>query len=165
MPVGWFLAQYAATPGKPNARYCAINEHADAIYADGGAYDYREVLGGQAVVKVGGVTVATLQALVADPLIRRFAGVNNLGDSLAALTAAQWTGYRDYALSLGYPASEWDAAFPLAKESYTLRDVIRFLMRRRREGRFDAATQSVILDGQVVSPGDADQLDGSLTAT
>lgn len=162
MPVGWFLAQYKPVTGKPTARYCSIDDHRDIIAADGGSYIFREVLGGQAVVKVGGVTLATLVAINNDPVIRRFPGVNNLTDSLSVLTTTQWANYRSFAISLGYAAAEWDAAFPLTADNYLLRDVVLFLVGRRLEPRWDASSQTVILDGATVQPAaSADEIDAA----
>lgn len=151
---GWLLSQYKPMPGKPQARYCAIEDHRAEIDADGGTFKYREVLGGYAVVKVAGVTAATVQTILADPIIRRFPVVQNLADNLGALTDAQWANYRQFALDLGYPAAEWDAAFTGAgtQGAYTLRDVIAFVVRRRITPRWDVAGQAIVLDGPVVAP-------------
>lgn len=153
MATGTFLAQYfVPDPLRPERRKCRVEAFRDQIVADGGRYAYRECLGDQACVVVANVTAATLTAIVNDPVIRRFPGVNQPGDNLGQLSAAQWTGYRDFAVTLGYPAAEWDAAFPLDKSTYTLRDVLVFMVKRRLTPRFDdGATNTVILDGAVVN--------------
>lgn len=148
--IGWAVAQYKMNPAKPTQRYCVIEDYAAQIIADAGAYRYVECLGNSAVVKVR-ASAATLQAIAQDPIVTRFAGVNNLGDSLAALTDPQWAAYRTKALSLGYPAAEWDAAFPLAKDNYLLRDVVVFMLRRRITPRWDTGTSAVVLDGAVAA--------------
>lgn len=154
MANAWGLAQYKPRLGKPQVRYCAIDDYRDMIAADGGTYAYREILGNYAVIAVKNVTAATLQAIANDPVIRPFPGVTQLNDNLGVLTNAQWAGYRQFALDLGYPAAEWDAAFTGAgtQSSYTLRDVIVFVCRRRITPRWDVAGQAIVLDGVVVSP-------------
>lgn len=164
MPVGTFLSQYQyPDPQRPDRRKNTIElvipsgnggdgskTYRDAILAEGGKYGYRECLGDQAVLVVTGVSLALLTQINADPVIRRFPGVNHPNDNLGVLTDVQWTNYRDFAISLGYPGAEWDAAFPLSRDHYTLRDVCVFAVKRRRTGRFDTPTQTVILDGAVV---------------
>lgn len=169
MAQGWFLAQYKLDPVRtdPPRRYCAIEDHRDLIAADGGFYGYRECLGNYAVGKVSGVTVATANAIVADPVIRRFPVVNQLTDNLVVLSPAQWANYRQFALDLGYPAAEWDAAFPLDKSNYTLRQVVEFAVRRRITPRLDVPTNTIIFDGPTVPLGTAsiDLLQGSVPDT
>lgn len=152
MPVAWFVAQLQPDPDKPTRMVSATDQpkYLDAIRADGGKLGYKDILGASVV---GGVQASgpTLQLMNVDPLITPFAGVNNLSDSLAQLTDPQWTAYRNKAISLGYSAAEWDAAFPLTRDNYILKDVIRFLLKRRISPRWDVPSSSVIYDGPVVS--------------
>lgn len=161
MPGGWGLAQYTPRADKPNALVCAITNWQDTIFGDGGTYNYEQILGNYAVFVVKGVTAATLQAIVADPVIRRFPGVQFLNDSLSVLTNPQWAGYRQFALDLGYSATEWDTRFGGAGQqgNYVLRDIIAFVCQRRFGGRFDVPTQKVVLDGPVFTPATPDTID------
>lgn len=154
MATAWGLAQFKPRPEKPQARYCAIDDYRDLITADGGTYAYREILGNYAVIVVKNVQASTLVTIANDPVIRPFPGVHLLNDSLSVLTDAQWANYRQFALDLGYPAAEWDAAFTGAgtQANFTLRDVIAFVCRRRITPRWDVAAQAIVLDGAVVSP-------------
>lgn len=165
---GWLLAQYVLYPQKVNSRYCIIEDYRTLVEGDvsvrpqGGAFHYREILGNYAVVKVAGVSAATVTSILNDPLIRRFPAVQFLADNLGVLSDVQWANYRQFALDLGYPAAEWDAVFGGAGQqgSYTLRDVITFVVRRRISPRFDIPTQTIVLDGPVVQPAAvADEID------
>jgi hypothetical protein len=153
--IAWAVVEYQADPVKPQQRICAIENYRAQIDADNPGLTpnlwYEECLGNSAVVVVRALA-ATLQTIAQDPAVTRFAGVNDLGDSLAALTDAQWTGYRTKALSLGYTAAEWDAAFPLTRDNYTLRDVIAFMLRRKIRPRWDAATATIVFDGVTDAP-------------
>jgi len=73
-------------------------------------------------------------------------------DSLASLTATERNAAQSKLLALGYAQAEIDAALgsTLALwQTHTLRDLLQLLATRRLRPRYDAGTDSIIVDGPV----------------
>lgn len=134
MPVGWFVARYKRRPTTPEdptlARYCAVDDYTRIVRGDGGSWAEAECLGDRAVVKVR-ASSATLALISADPAIGRFP-VHRLHDPLSSAPAAQLAAINIELVAMGYPRAEIDAAFPDGLQGATLRDLIRFILRRRQ---------------------------------
>jgi hypothetical protein len=149
MPIGWFIVPYKRKliADRPT-RYCAMDDFTQQIiYQDGGNWSETEVLGNHAIVKVN-AAVATLQAInAAAGFVRLPKGI--LDDSLSSLNAAQKTAIRGKIISLGYSLAELQARFVNDLGTYTLRDVLKFVTRRRLKPRYDAGTDTIICDGAI----------------
>jgi hypothetical protein len=148
MPVAWFFVPYKRRPGSDPIRYCAMDDFTAQIVGDGGNWREAECLGNHAVVKVR-ASVGTLLAINAEAGFRRVP-VERLDDSLATLTLIERLGLRDFLVNtLGYPLAELQERFLGDLGDYTLGDVLRFALRRRLKPRYDAAADSIVLDGPV----------------
>lgn len=156
--IGWFVAPYKRLPSTVRiARYCAMDDFTALIQADGG--DWREVegLGNRCYVKVR-ASAATLSTINAAPGFTRIP-LARLDDPLSSLTAGQRTAIRQRLLDAGYTLAAINAAIPNLAQA-TLRDVLRFAVSRRQKPRYDAATDTIVLDGADQPTGDIDRLDG-----
>jgi hypothetical protein len=66
-------------------------------------------------------------------------------------------------LSLGYSGAELNAAFPLGWNGpYVIRDVLRFALTRRLKPRYDAATDTIVLDGPVQPTATPEEIDAAV---
>lgn len=148
MALAWFICGYKRrNPGQtPPQRYCAMDDFTTQIFADGGDWDETEILGDCALVKVR-ASAATLTTINAAPGFVRIPNHVELTDTLGDLTAQQRTAILNKLLALGYTQAEIDAALPADWQSVTLEQVLRFAARRRLKPRYDAGTDSIILDG------------------
>lgn len=150
MPIGWFLAPYARRikpPGLPPARYCVMDDFTALITADGGKWSEAEVLGNHAIVKVN-ASSATLQAIASTAGIDRIP-LTLLDEPLSSLTNAQRTAIQNKIESLGYPLSEIREHLGNNIGTRTLREVLRFIARRRLKPRYDAGNDTIVLDGPI----------------
>lgn len=163
MPIAWFLTNYKRTEtsrGRPG-RYCAMDDFSAVIANDNGRWAESEVLGGYAIVKVR-ATAATLTAIAGtDGFFRVPIAV--LDDTLAALTAAQRTAIRTRVEAMGYTAEEITAAFPNLRNA-TLRQVLNFIVGRRRKPRYDAVGDIIVLDGEITSCRSVESVDAEVEA-
>lgn len=161
MPVGWFIAPYVRRPDAARViRYVIVDDLTAVILADGGGWSESEVLGQSAIVKVQ-ASAATLTQVAGLPGVSRIP-VAMLDDPLSTLTTQQKTAIRNRVVALGYTIAELQARFPNDLGTYTLRDLLMFVARRRRKVRYDQATDTIIDDGpdQPVRP--IDELDVSV---
>lgn len=149
MAVAWFICPYKRrNPGQtPAQRYCAMDDFTTQIAADGGSWAETEVLGDVALVKVR-ANAATLTTINAASGFMRIPNHFDLSDTLGDLTAAQRTAILNKLLAMGYTQAEIDAALPADWTSVTLGQVLRFAARRRKKPRYDAGTDSIVLDGE-----------------
>lgn len=127
-------------------RRCRIYEVEADILAAGGAWSAQEVLGHWAVVKVR-LPQAGLDQLAAEfiRLPQRL-----LTATLSDLTNAQRRAIRDQLELMGYPLAEIQATLGTNLGNVTLAQVLRFALRRRRKVRYDAGTDSIVDDGEVI---------------
>lgn len=148
MPIAWFICTYKRRPGiaRPT-RYCGMDDHTGAIRADGGTWSESEVLGNSAIVKVR-ASAETLTAIANDPNIQRIP-VGLLDDSLGSLTVTQRTAIRDRVLAMGYTTEEVTAALGNDLSAVTLRTLLQFVTGRRQRPRYEAGTDTIVLDGVV----------------
>lgn len=150
--MAYFIAPYkrdAPFPGTPTSvrRYCIVRDVQDQIEADGGKWHAVEVLGNRAIVKVVGVTPATLTAIAALSGVVRIPK-DALDDPISSLTAGQRTAIRNQLLDAGYTMEEVNARFPNIANN-TIGDVLRFLATRRRKPRIDRNTDTIVFDGEI----------------
>jgi hypothetical protein len=147
--LAWFICPYKRDPRTDKvARYCAMGDFNDLIVADGGRWSEAEILGDAALVKVS-ASAGTLTTINAAPGFLRFPNHVDLNDTLGDLTANQRQALRDEALALGYTQAEIDAALPANWATVTLRQVLNFFRTRRLRPRYDAGTDTIVLDGAV----------------
>jgi hypothetical protein len=162
MPVAWFFAPYKRVIGAPRpTRYCAMNDFTAQIWTDNGYptgnrpgtpqfWSETEILGNHALVKVR-ATQATLDAIDATTGFVRIPKAR-LDDSLSDLTAAQKTKINNKLLALGYTQAEIDAKLGPDIGLLRLAHVLRFAATRRYAPRYDAGTDSIVLDGRELAP-------------
>ena len=155
MPIGWYVVPYVRDrrPESPQpSRYCAMCDAATQIRAQGIECEWSEaeILGNRAIVKVN-TRQAALNVL--DGLFGRLPK-DRLDDSLADLPSGVLVAIRDEMLDMGYPMAEIRDRFGDDLSVYTLRDVLRFMARRRLRPRYDAGSDEIICDGpaQLVKP-------------
>ena len=164
MATAWFICPYKRvipTSGPFLAqRYCAMNDFNSIIRADGGLWHETEVLGNHAIVKVR-AEIATLQTINAEPGFIRLPK-DRLDDSLSDLSSAAKKIIRGTILSLGYTIQEINEHIGNDIGSKTLRDVLKFIARRRLKPRYDADADEIVLDGaeQPVRP--LEDVDGAV---
>lgn len=148
MATGWFLAPYKRRDLDGQiGRYCSMDDYTPLVTTDGGGWAEAECLGNAAVVKVR-ASAATLTTIAADPGITRIP-VALLDDPLSTLTPAQRTALQTRVLALGYTLAELQAQFPGGLTGTTLRQLLRFVLSRRLQSRYDQPTDTIILDGPV----------------
>ena len=161
MAIGWFIAPYRMKDGfNTKVRYCAMDDYTALVFADNGAWAEIECLGpgaGWTVVKVN-ASAGTLATIAADVDITRIP-VAALDNTLASLTAGQKTAVVNKLQALGYTLPELQARFPNPIGTYTLGDVLRFVLSRRLTPRFDANQQTIICDGDVLACAPIEQID------
>lgn len=151
MTIAWFLCPYKR--GNPTpwgaSRYCAMNDFTAQIRADGGSWSEAECLGDHAVVKVNAsdATLTTINA--ATGFIR--IPVSRLSDPLSSLTVAQRNAITTKLQNLGYTLQEIRDALGNDIRQRTLLELLRFVLSRRRRPRYDAGTDSIILDGDILT--------------
>lgn len=148
MPTAWYVVQYRrdAREGAPGpSRYCEMDDYSEQIYSGGGQWSETEVLGGYALVKVR-ASQAILDALAS--LFRRLP-VDKLDDPLSSLSPQVKATLRDWILDMGYEIEEIRNRFGDDLGQYTLRDVMKFMARRRLKPRYDVPTDEIVLDGPV----------------
>lgn len=138
-----------------------MDDFSAVIQADGGAWSEVEVLGNQAIVKVVGVSSATLTTIASGKGFTRVP-LDRLDAPLSSLTAPQRAMLRSIILNAGYTLAEANSRFPNLANN-TLGEALRFLASRRRKPRYDAATDSIVLDGAEQPCQSLDELDGALT--
>jgi hypothetical protein len=143
MPVAWYIVPYGRRPGSRPVRYPAIDDYSSQIHQYGGQWAETEILGNRCIVKVR-APQAVLSAL--DGVYKRLPK-DRLDDVLADLPLAVRRALRDELADMGYALDEIRARFGDDLGAYTLRDVLRFAATRRFKPRYDAATDSIILDG------------------
>lgn len=143
--MAWFIVPYKRRPGPRPVRYCAMDDFTALIEADGGKWAETEVLGDHAIVKVL-ASASTLSTINSTPGFTRIPK-DLLDDPLNTLTAGQRNAITAKIEELGYPQTEWQVDLGNNIGTKTLRDVLRFLTKRRKKARYDAQTDTIILDG------------------
>lgn len=157
MPTAWFICPMERVPHPLRVtRRCAMDSFTSAIRADGGSWAETEVLGQRAVVKVN-ASAATLTTIAGTAGFTRVPSAR-LDDPLSSLSNGQRNAIRNLILELGYTPAEVAARFPNLSAA-TVGDVLRFMASRRRKVRHDAATDSIVDDGDVVTPTPVDHVD------
>lgn len=162
--MAWFLAPYKRRligSATRVMRYCAMDDFTPQITADGGAWTETEVLGNHAIVKVraSAATLSTINAAAGFVRLPKDA----LDSVLTDLTLAQKTALRDKIEELGYPRAEWQADLGADLSLVTMRDILVFLTKRRREARYDPATDTIVCDGPLGSVRPLESVDAEVS--
>ncbi len=162
MPVAWYIIPYKRRVGSRRPRrYVEIDDYTSQIRAAGGDWSETEVLGNRALVKVR-ASAGILAALNDVPGFRRIPK-DRLDDSLSDLSAGVKTALRNEIFDMGYTVSEVQDKFGSDLGAYTLRDVLRFMTRRRRKPRYDSGADEIVLDGLNQPCRDIDSVDFAVT--
>ncbi len=161
MPIGWFIVPYKRRDvmGEPG-RYCAMDDYTPLVDAEGGLWTETEILGDKAIVKVRAST-ALLSTLSLEPNFIRLPK-NSLNEPLSDLSGVQKAALRDLIIDCGYTLNELQGALGSDLGQRTLRDVLRFLTRRRLKPRYDPATDTIFLDGEIQFCRSLESVDGEV---
>jgi hypothetical protein len=161
--IAWFIVPYKrrSDPGEI-IRYCAMDDFTTQINADGGSWSESEVLGDQAVVKVN-ASAGTLTTIAGTAGFQRIPNHIALTDTLGDLTTAQRNAIVSRLQSAGYTLTEIRTVMPSGGwASVTLAQVLRFFSSRRLKPRYDAATDTIFIDGIVQSCRPIEHVDASV---
>jgi hypothetical protein len=161
MPAAWFIVPYKRRPDTPQpTRYCAMDDFTGQIEKDGGAWAETEILGGHALVKVraGADTLASIASAAGFFRLEKAAP----GDSLADPAPAQTAALQDKLQALGYPLNEIRDCLGADIGLKTLLDVLKFAARRRLKPRYDAASDTIVCDGEAQSVRPIEDVDGAI---
>jgi len=156
MPIAWFICLYKLSEqrvlGKP-VRYCAMDDFTqDIIYKDKGNWAESEILGNKAVVKVS----ASEETIKKVSETKDFEQLD-ITDIKATLTVEQQTDITSKAVGIGYTTADISA-----KSLVTQKDALELLTSYRRKPRYDADTDTVILDGVVQVCRSIDDVDSAV---
>jgi hypothetical protein len=144
--IGWFIVPYKRNTRLPfPVRRPAIDEFTETIAAENGQWSETEILGDKAIVKVR-ASSEMLATLAIQPGFIRLPK-NSLNEPLSDLSNAQKIALRDLVLDCGYSLAELQIALGNDLGQRTLKDVLKFLTRRRLKPRYDSQSDSIILDG------------------
>ena len=144
--IGWYIVPYEIirTPGLTYRRV-AICQYQAQINAAGGQWTETEVLGDRAIVKVR-APQAVLNALNA--VFQRIPK-DRLDDSLADLPLAAKQKIKNAILNMGYTLQELQERFTQDLGQYALKDVLKFMAKRRLKPRYDEVADEYFVDGIV----------------
>lgn len=148
MTIGAFLIPYTHVNYRGILRQIFDDTQWASLEAEGAKVEYFEVLGDNAIVFVNARN-AVLNTINALPGVFQLP-TRSLGTTLSDLTANQKTALRNKVQALGYTAQEIQDRFGNDIGQYTFREVLRFLLTRRRLPRYDDVLQDVVLDGDVL---------------
>ena len=164
MPLAWMIVPYKRrNPGEtPPERYCAADDFTVLVRADGGDWSETEILGDHALVKVR-ASASTLTEMNSTPGFLRIPNHVDLDDTLGDLTAGQKQTLLNKAVALGYSLTEIQAALPNNWANVTLRQVLSFLAQRRLKPRYDAGSDTIMLDGAVQPVRPVDDVSAAVT--
>ena len=151
MPVRYYLIPYTHQDfhGRVNgSRQIFTDAQRDTLATENAKYPHREVLGDHAIVAVNARN-AVLNQIDALPGVFQLP-TRALDTTLADLTAPQKQALRDKARALGYDAQEIQDRFGADIGQATFRDVLKFLLKRRKKARYDSNAQDIVLDGATI---------------
>lgn len=144
MPIGWYIVPYKIRRKNGMiSRYPAIDDYTRQIFAASGDWAETEILGDRAIVKV---RASDSILAVLDGQYKRLPK-DILDDSLSDLSAAVKTALKNELLDMGYSLVEIQQTFGADIGLFTLRDVLKFMTTRRLKPRYDAPTNTIIVDG------------------
>ena len=158
MAIAWYICPYKRRPstGFP-ARYCAMNDFTQQLNAAGGDWREVEILGDRAIVKVRGPSAA-LTSIAQTTGFSRLPSAD-FNKPLSELTVNQRTALKNLVIDAGYTREEFEAEHP-DMTVITMKQVLRFLAKRRLKPRYDAATDTIFADGIIQTPESVDKLNG-----
>lgn len=116
-----------------------------------------EALGNMALVKVNASAAVLTQLNAA---YQRLPDPDTL---LSSLSGPARQKISDTLETMGYTVQEIAEKLPNPIGTYTMRQVMNFMISKRRKVRYDAATDSLIFDGRETSGGTIDALDSRVT--
>lgn len=156
--IAWYICPYKTIVerGQP-LRYCAMDDFTSQIYPNG-SWAETEILGDRAIVKVN-TTPAIISTL--DSTFKRIPK-DRLNDSLSDLPNGIKTSLKNEILDAGYTLQEIQNVLGSDLGAITLRDVLRFMTRRRLKPRYDSLQGKVVCDGEIHPCRDIDDVDRSV---
>lgn len=156
MAIAWFICPYKRRVGDAMpTRYCAMNDFTRQLRDAGGDWREVEILGDRAIVKVRGPSAA-LTSIATTQGFHRLPS-SDFNTPLSELTQGQRTTLKNLVIDAGYTREEFDEAHP-DMTLITMKQVLKFLARRRLKPRYDEASDTIFIDGPVQPTGSIDQL-------
>ena len=150
--VGWFICRYNHRfnpfkwPNHYSARI-AMDEHTVEIAEHGGAWGGIQAFGGFAVCKVV-ATPAVLNAIAALDGFWRIP-LDRLDDPLSTLPSKYLTQINQLLQSMGFTVQEIEDKFGVDWENVLIRTVLRFMISRWRQWRWNADLERLEWDGTI----------------
>lgn len=144
--IGWYIVPYVRdySIGSPQpARHCELCLYNKQIWDAGGKWTCVEVLGNRAIVKIK-APAAILNMI--DSKYKRLPK-DRLGDSLSDLPNNIKIALKNEILDMGYTIAEVKAKFGSDLGQFTLRDVLKFMAKRRLKPRYIPETDTIVCDG------------------
>lgn len=140
--ISWWVGPYDRKdrPNQPG-RVCSADRYTPQVHAEGGEWREVEILGNRCIFKLRS-SAAVIAIYAADNDFRRLPK-NSLDTLLSDLTNPQKTALRNFVLGLGYTSKEINQALPNNLGTYTLRDVVRFIIKRRHNIIYNPATNTI----------------------
>lgn len=146
MAIAWYIVPYEIKEQHGEKyRRVAICNYSKQIRDSGGAWTETEILGDRAIVKVR-ASDAILSAL--NTKYKRLPK-DRLDDSLSNLPENVKMALKNEILDMGYSIDEIRERFGNDLGQYTLRDVLKFMTKRRLKPRYDSETDTIFVDGIV----------------
>lgn len=162
MPSAWFLAQSEryTDPDYPVAyRHAIWLRWMSQILAQGGTFYDEEGNGSEYVVKVVNVTQPLINQISGDPGVTKLP-IDDLNSTFAGLTTNQKNSVRAKITSMGdITTTEWDTKFPGDLGQYTLRQVLNFVLGRRKQPRYNSGTDTITWTGTQETPLSVETID------
>lgn len=148
--IAWYIVPYVRDRriGSPQpSRHCELSLYNKQIWDAGGKWTCREILGNRAIVKIK-APAAILEMI--DSKYKRLPK-DRLGDSLSDLSSGVKTALKNEILDMGYSLQEIKSKFGNAVSigQFTLRDVLKFMAKRKREFRYISETDDFVCDGKI----------------
>jgi hypothetical protein len=159
----WFVCPYQPCESMSACRYCAMDDFTARLNAVGGSWSESECLGNHAVVKVTAPDSLLDKIRAAEGFVEL--PIEFLWQPLSGMPLMQQYVLIGKAQELGYSIEEIQTHFPNDLGTYTLRDMLNFILTRRYDPAWDEATQSIVFTSTARSCKSADALDAEVPDT
>ncbi len=148
MAIAWYIVPYVRDRriGSPQpCRCCELCFDNKQIWDAGGKWTCVEVLGNRAIVKINAPDAILTMV---DSKYKRLPK-DRLDDSLSDLPSGVKTALKNEILNMGYTLADVQAKFGDNLRQNTLKDVLKFMVKRKRQFRYVPETDDFVCDGDV----------------